>query len=167
MRLPDSSPTITTPVEVTARPCGILKVAAVPKPFIDDATPLPAKVVTTPEGVMRRNRLFTPSTTITFPTKSIATDLGPLNAAVMPFPSVHAAIPDPASVVTTPERVTTRIRCPDSSGTITLSFESIVMPLGRLIVADVPMPLIEVAAPFPASVDTNPDGVTTRMRLFK
>ena len=54
------------PVDVTARPCGILNVAAVPKPFIDEATPLPANVVTSPEGVMRRKRWFPPSAKITF-----------------------------------------------------------------------------------------------------
>ncbi len=76
MTLPNPSPTITTPVEVTAMPRGRLKVAAVPKPFTDEATSPPAKVVTSPSGVMRRNRLFSLSATITFPDVSIATDLG-------------------------------------------------------------------------------------------
>ena len=137
-----------------------MNVAAFPKPFIDEATPLPAKLVTTPEGVMRRNRLFPPSATITFLDVSIATDTGLLNAAALPVPSCHAAVPDPASVVTTPERVINLMRFPPPSATITLSLESMVMPLGVRKEADAPIPLLEEDAPLPASVDIDPDGVT-------
>jgi len=76
MTLPFISPTKTTPLDVTARPNGLLNVAEVPKPFIDEFTPLPANVVTTLSGVMRRNRLLSPSVTITLPDKSMATVLG-------------------------------------------------------------------------------------------
>ncbi len=117
-------------MDVTAIPNGRLKVAAVPKPLIDEATPLPAKVVTSPEGDMRRNRLFPPSATRTFPAGSIVTVLRVLKAAALPVPSCHVAAPDPASVVTLPERVTIRTRLPVCSATITLSFESMVMPVG-------------------------------------
>jgi hypothetical protein len=92
---------------------------------------------------------------------------GPLNAAAIPVPSSHVAVPDPASVVTTPARVTKRMRLPINSATITLSLESVVMPLGLLKVADVPMPLIEDATALPASVETIPDDVTIRTRLLK
>ena len=97
-------------MDVTAIPCGELNVVAVPKLFSDEATPLPAKVVTAPSGVMRRNRLFVPSVTSTFPAGSIATDFGAKNAAAMPFPLMNVPTPDPASVVTTPKGVTKRIR---------------------------------------------------------
>ena len=41
-----------------------------------------------------------------------------------------------------------------------------VMPTGPLKVADVPMPLVPPATPLPASNDTDPDGVTMRIRLL-
>ena len=56
-----------TPVEVTATPHGTLNEAVVPKPFKDEAALLPAKVVTIPELVTRRNRLFPASAMIKFP----------------------------------------------------------------------------------------------------
>jgi len=95
---------------------------------------------------------------------STATDRGPLNAAAAPSPSSHEAVADPASVVTTPERVTIRISAP--SAIITLSFASISIPLRPLKVADVPIPLTKLPTPFPASVETDPVGVTMRIRLL-
>ena len=45
-----------TPVVVTAMPKGELKDADVPRPLADDGVPLPANVVTTPEGEILRRR---------------------------------------------------------------------------------------------------------------
>ena len=97
---------------MTTIPYGALNVAADPKPFIDEAAPLPANVVTAPSGVMCRNRLFPPSAAITFPAGSIATELREQNLAATPRPStkpVHILLA-PASVVTTPKGVTIRMR---------------------------------------------------------
>ena len=106
-----------TPAAVTATPCGTLKDDDVPKPLADAMAPLPASVVTTPLGLMRRMRRFPPSATRTFPEASMATERGLLNAAVPLLASVQAADPDPAKVVTTPARVTLRIKLLYMSGT--------------------------------------------------
>ena len=54
MRLLEESATAIKPDGLTAMPAGVLKVAFVPAPSENPATLFPARVVTTPPGVMRR-----------------------------------------------------------------------------------------------------------------
>ena len=166
--LPPDSPTRMTPAAVTARPCGVLNAAAVPNPLVVAERPEPASVETAPMGDMERTRWLPPSTTRTLPVaRSTATEWGRLKAAAVPVASVHAAAPDPASAVVTPDRDTRRIRFPNDSATTALSDASTSTPFGKCIDANVPTPLTDVDAPSPASVVTLPSKVTTRMRLLR
>jgi hypothetical protein len=110
-------------------------------------------------------RLLAPSATITLPPASIAGERGQLKAAAAPAPSAHAAVPEPASVVTTPARVTRRTRWATWSTKATTSFDEMAMPLIPFVnVAAVPTPLALPDAPLPASDVATPASVTTRMR---
>ncbi len=99
-------------VESTARPCGPLKSAAEPVPSVLPVVPaVPARVVTTPPGVIMRMVSLPVSATKTSPVVgSSVTPTGPLNRAAEPVPSVLPAVPAvPARVVTTPAGVIMRI----------------------------------------------------------
>ena len=62
----------------------------------------------------------------TMPLEGItATPVGMLKLAAVPVPSVNASLPLPASVVTTPSGVTSRMRWLCSSATTTMPFEGI------------------------------------------
>jgi hypothetical protein len=99
--LPRSATTITPLKGFRATPHGKLKLAAVPQPFANAALPLPARVVTTPRGVMSRMRLVLKSPTITAPLDGItATPNGDEKLAAAPSPLAKVALPLPASVVT-------------------------------------------------------------------
>ena len=99
-RLLPWSATAMLPLAATAMPVGWLKLAAAPAPSADPALPLPASVVTTPEGVTSLTRLLKVSATkITPVCGSRATPQGLLKLAAAPAPSAKAALPLPASVV--------------------------------------------------------------------
>ena len=104
-----SSQTNTLSAASTVRPVGVLNAAAAPVPFVNAATPEPARVVTTPAGVTLRILLLPESATKTLPEPSMATPHGRKNDAAAPVASVLPCKPDPASVVTTPAGVTLRI----------------------------------------------------------
>lgn len=70
----------------------------------------PAAVVTAPVELTMRMRLLLVSATYSVPEESIARPKGVLKAAAVPWPSVQAAEPLPASVVTAPEAVILRMR---------------------------------------------------------
>jgi len=99
------------PAAVTAAPCGRAKAATVPNPSRVGALAfaLPASVLTLPSGVTRRTRRLAPSATTTLPAASTATARGSAKATPAPRPSAHAAVPFPASVVTSPAGVIARI----------------------------------------------------------
>lgn len=83
-----------------ARPKGYQNAADVPVPSVQVRAPLPANVVTMPPGVMRRSLLLFLSTTKRFPLLSIAIPWGLFRLTPVPLPSVYAAVPLPARVVT-------------------------------------------------------------------
>ena len=171
MRLFPVSATTMTPVEgITSTPIGKLNLAAAPVPSANaPSLPLPASVVTTPRGVTRRMRwLPVSATTITLLEGITATPLGFLKLAAAPTPSAKAALPLPASVVTTPsEIVTSRILWLNSSATTIKLLEGITAtPVGLLKLAAAPMPSAKAPLPLPASVVTTPRGVTMRIRLL-
>ena len=98
----------------------------VPVPFVEPDV-LPAKVVTTPAGVILRIRSLPISDTYRLPSKSKLSPYGELNVALVPVPSVE---PDvlPAKVVTTPSGVIIRIRLLSVSATYTFPTESHTRP---------------------------------------
>ena len=67
------SATYTFPSESSITPRGNLKLALAPVPSANIGDPLPAKVVTTPKGVILRITWLPVSATYTFPDESIAT----------------------------------------------------------------------------------------------
>ena len=70
-------------------PEGLLKSAALPVPSVLPATKgEPAKVVTTPAGVIFRIVLLDESATNTLPDPSTATPAGLMNWAAVPVPSI-------------------------------------------------------------------------------
>jgi hypothetical protein len=122
-------------------------------PLTKPTSPVPAKVVTTPDGVIKRITLFLLSETYTLFAESTATPCGSLKNAFMPVPSMKSAVPSPASVYTTPPGVILRIRLPSESETYMLSFESIANPLGPSNLAFVPVPS-RYPPELPANVET-------------
>ena len=63
-------------------------------------SPVIARVVTTPSGVIFLMALFPESATYTFPVESIVTSVGLLNLAIVSRPSVLPEVPQPANTVT-------------------------------------------------------------------
>ncbi len=111
MRLLLVSPIYRVPVELTETPTGESKREEVPKPSRKDhAEPgkkaveeRPAKVVTTPRGVIMRIRLLTVSVTKRLPEVDAKERwCGLLKLAEVPVPSAHAKLPLPAKVDTVP-----------------------------------------------------------------
>jgi hypothetical protein len=96
-----TSATYTLPRESAETPLGSQNEEAVPRPFAKAAVPEPAKVVTAPKGVIRRTRWPPQSpTNMLRETGSTDTPCGLMNAAAVPCPSAHPAVPLPASVLT-------------------------------------------------------------------
>ena len=93
-----------------------------PVPSAYPYEPLPASVLTTPPGVTLRMRWLLVSATTMLPLGSRATPEGLLKDAPVPVPSANPC-QFPASDVTTPRGVTTRMRLLLVSATMT-------MPLG-------------------------------------
>ena len=159
------------PVAVTATLFGPLKLAAVPVPSAYALLPLPASVVTTPSGVTSLTR-WAPSsaTTITLLDGITATPLMPLKLAAVPRPSANVERPLPASVVTMPRGVMSRMRLlPRSLTTITPLDCITATPCGPAKLAAVPAPSAKALVPLPASVVTmrsNEMVETSRMRLL-
>ena len=101
-------------------------------------------------------RWFIESATTITPLEGItATPAGQLKLAVVPVPSAKEASPLPASVVTTPRGVTSRMRWL-SATTITPLEEIAATPYRELKLADVPVPSANASLPLPASVLTTP-----------
>jgi hypothetical protein len=108
-----------------AMPTGSLNSALLPMPFDDPlvtpSVPPPANVVTAPPGVIVRILLFPESETMTLPFAKNATPWGLKKPALLPTPLVDPDVmpfaPPPASVVTTPTGVTTRMAWLDLSAT--------------------------------------------------
>ena len=111
------SPTYAFPALSRAMPAGPLNEAAVPRPSALEALPLPARVVTTPPGLILRTLRLLKSATNTFPAASSATDAAILKAAAVPTPSAKAPTPLPARVVTLPVGLIFRTLLPVSSPT--------------------------------------------------
>ena len=166
IRLFPKSDTYKLPAASVSIPVGLLNEAAVPVPLALPETPLPAKVVTTPAGVIIRIRSLPLSATYTFPAASVPNPKGSLNEAAVPVPLVLPAIPLPAKVLTTPAGVIIRIKLLPKSATKTLPEGSVVIPIGLLNDAAVPVPLALPAAPLPAKVLTIPAGVILRIKLL-
>ena len=164
MRLLALSLRKTVPLASTATPNGPLSWVAVPKPFKYPEAP-PARVVTTPRGVMTRRRSLALSATKRLPLGAKATLLGAAKSAVMPTPSAQAGAPLPAKVVTTVAGVIFLMKL--AAATNTFPTPSTAIPYGRSKVAVVvPTPSAEPLLPVPASVVTAPVGVILRMRLL-
>ncbi len=98
------------------------------------------------------------SATAKLPLKGItAIPIGVKKLAAVPVPSANALLPLPASVVTTPRGVTTRIRWLSLSPTMMVPPEVTATPCGWLKLAAVPVPSMEgLPLPPPASVVTTP-----------
>ena len=166
MRLLPLSAINRVPLAATAIPEGPLNEAPVPMPSANAAAPLPA-YVTTPVGVTRRMRLLPESEIYMLPLESTAMPLGLLKAAPVPAPSLNAAAPPPASVLTVPPGVTFRTRLLDVSATNTLPAASTATANGVLNEAAVPVLSAKAGDPLPASVLTTPPGDTLRTRCPK
>src|SRR6267142_991245 len=143
------SATFTLPTASVATPNGRLKLAAAPTPSVLPPAPAdPANVLTTPAGVILRMVLLYVSDTYTLPALSVATPDGNLKLAAVPVPSALPATPaDPASVLTAPAGVITRIVWLYVSATYTLPAPSIAAPHGVL---------KRAAAPLPSALPVNP-----------
>ena len=133
MRWLAQSATMITLLEgITTTPCGVLKLAAAPEPSANTPLPLPTSVVTIPMGVTSLMRWLSYSVTTTTPLEGItAIPSGLRKLAAAPMPSANAALPLPASVVTTPRGVTRRMRLFDESATTIMLLEGITAtPIG-------------------------------------
>ena len=99
-------------------------------------------------------RWFSLSATTITPLEGItATPVGPLKLAAAPVPSANAPLPLPASVVTTPTGVTSRMRwLPKSATTITPLEAITAISLGLLKLADWPVPSANAPVPLPTKV---------------
>ena len=120
------------PLESKASDAGLLKVAAVPVPFVLPLVPVPAvvepaNVVTTPEDVIFLILLFPVSATYKLPLESTVMPHIEEKAAAVPVPSVFPAV-DPANVELAPEDVIFLINTPLDTNKLPL--ESIAIPLG-------------------------------------
>ncbi|MBK9966355.1 MAG: hypothetical protein IPP07_16250 [Holophagales bacterium] len=104
------SATYAFPAPSTATPVGDENLAWLPAPSSDPLRPgFPARVVTTPSGVIRRSVWPWMSVTKTLPPASTATPSGPVNRAALPMPSSPPEAPArPARVETSPAGVTLR-----------------------------------------------------------
>ena len=83
------------------------------------------------------------------------------------MPSVKAAAPLPANVVTTPPAAILRMRLFPVSEMKTFPAVSTATPRGKLKAAFVPVPSANAADPLPAKVLTTPPGDTLRMRWLE
>lgn len=110
-----------------------------------------------------RMRLPSYSATAKSPFENKAISAGPLKDAPVPLPSTEAAVPEPASVVTTRDGEMRRIRSFPYSATAMLPLASIATPAGSEKSAEVPTPLAYPDT-LPAIVETTPSGVINRMR---
>jgi hypothetical protein len=104
------------------------------------------------------------SQTARSPFEKIAISRGLLKDASVLKPSTDDAAPEPASVVTTRDGEIRRMRWFNLSATAMLPSARTVAAIGVLNLAAVPTPLAKVAVPPPAKVETDPIGVTTRIR---
>ena len=154
MRLLFVSATMILPLRSRATPEGLENEALIPAPSAYAKEPLPAIVDTAPPGVTLRMRLLSRSATMTLPLKSKATLKGLLKDAAVPVPSAYPYEPLPASVLTTPPGVTTRMRWLYMSATMMLPLGSRATPEGLLKDAPVPLPSANELHPLPASVLT-------------
>ena len=111
MRLLLLSATYTFPAPSTPNPFGPENKATEPipskKPEVDT---LPAKVETTPAGVIFLMAEELDSVTNTFSDASTAIEYGILNCATVAAPLLNPAIPEPAKVDTKPKGDTLRIQ---------------------------------------------------------
>src|SRR5215831_16058982 len=141
---------------------------ATPTGLLNCAAPPPARVVTTPAGVILRMVLFPESATYKFAAVSVATPAGPENAAAAPLPSALPETPAvPASVVTTPAGVILRIVLFPGSATYKFPAVSVATPAGPENAAAAPLPSALPKTPaVPASVVTTPAGVILRIVWF-
>ena len=172
MHLLPVSATMMVPVAaVTETPIGPLSLAAAPAPSASPEVLLPASVVTSPDSDISRMRLLPVSaTTMAPPPEGMkAIPLGLLNVADDPCPSAKRVEPaPPASVVTTPRDVTSRIALLPVSDTAMMSpppgTAKYATPCGPLNIAAVPAPSSKPTS-LPASVVT-PVPTIQRMRWF-
>ena len=81
---------------------GALKPALLLAPSKEVAAPVPAKLVTSPAGVIFLILLFPKSATYTLPALSTLNPDGVLNFAIVPLPSRYPEVVPPASVEITP-----------------------------------------------------------------
>ena len=147
------------PVEgFTAMPDRALKLAAAPTPSAElPGTLLPARVETTPAGVMTRRRLLSVRTQR--PDENTAIPFGKTKLADVPAPSAEAVRPLPANVETPPAQLTRRMQLLLVSATRMPSrIEEKATPCGLEKLAAAPRPSTWPAAPLPARVVTTPPG---------
>ena len=100
MRLLPWSATYKLPAESKATPWGLPNFAAVGRPSAYPYAPLPAKVLTTPPGVIFLMRWLFVSAKKILPAASTATPDGLQNVAAVPRPSPTPCFPLPAIVLT-------------------------------------------------------------------
>ena len=145
-----------------------MKREAVPKPSRKEEVTPPPRVVTMPRGLIARMRLLEASATSRLPLAARESWRGLLNAATLPVPSAHAALPLPAKVKTVPLGRMSRMRLFCVSPTKTFPLPSAATPDGlRNVASLIPTPLAKgVELPLPARVVTVPRGVILRMRLL-
>lgn len=155
----------------SASPEGKVSTAAVPAPSGNTApAPVPARVITAPEGRMARILWLKKSlTNITPPAipPGAATAYGALKALALPCPSAKLAEPSPATVHTKPvERLIARILCDAVSATrsaqsaphTVLESAGTASPYILLKRASLGRPSAQPTTPAPAIVRTTPPG---------
>ena len=91
-------------------PCGEENIALAAGPSAKEIVPLPANVVTFPDGSILRIRWLLTSPTYTLPVLSTHIPAGELNDADVVYPFAKVAVPEPARVVTLPKTSILRIR---------------------------------------------------------
>lgn len=97
------SATYTSPALSAASPKGRQNCALEAAPSVDPHTSVPARVVTTPVGVISRMTLLKLSATYTLPAASVPIPCGSQNRAAEPVPFAYPGTPAmPARVVTDP-----------------------------------------------------------------
>ena len=172
MRLLSESATAMAPFEgITATPAGEKNLAAVPVPSANSCKMPPASDLTTAPATASGNdtsRIRNASPTTIVRLEGItATPVGEGKFTFVPVPSppLFQKLPLPASVVTVPRGVTSRMRWFEPSATTITPLEGITAtPLGNLNLAAALVPSTQSGVPLPASVETIPEGDTRRMR---
>jgi len=159
-----SSATATSPAADTAMPRGLEKAAAVPKPSLKPAAPFPAMVLTTPAGLMRRILLAPTSVTKRWYVESIASAWGPLNAALVPTPSMDAAPPLPTKAATAVPVTDLTVLQNSSATKRTFEIGCTARPEGHVNRGPKAAPFVQPEVVDPANVVTTPAGVTLAMR---